>query len=1799
MVRSNGSADDPGDSQPDFSKLRVDDLRKIFIGAKDEASTLKALRAELRRRKTQAARNLYEDVSARLLQLMSRRPSGPKSTDARTTDELDSNDWLDPDDDRAVTAEYAVDRLRKRLLESISKNTLINLRHSDRSRTHMRVVDVALDDAFAGLTNSHQAEFVPLEEPTDAPADEETARYQLAYQAALLTDAEYLKVIEGSDVDDEEDQRRIERADRQLKDRVRLSLGMSPRLDRRSTSPAEVARQQGIDPSLELEQKRSSTRSAHRLRLQTLQFPRPLATRLNALRTGARRAVEETGVNSLYAVFGFLERPEADHSGTRILSPLLMLPVDFDSALWKQTRKFAVSGYGDEPFLNPALKVRLEQEHIELPEWVEGETPSQFLPRVADAVKAKQGWRVRSFLTVGLFESTFMIIWEDLNSQQWPGKTSPAANQVVARLLAGGGGTSDAADEYEIDSPTIAARLPQPILPADSSQLSVLFDVLDGKSMAVKGPPGTGKSQTIANVIAAAMERGKSVLFVAEKMAALEVVKKRLEEADLGQFVLELHSTHAQKAEVYRSFKDRLLLPRNNPQSADFSARMDELTAEKARLNEYVAAMNASLGATAKTIHQAIWRLQALGSVDLPKSLLTTSIKWAANMTARRRDEITESLKNYQGVLAATLGAGGSFADHPWRWLKRDMTPFEQAQHLALLEDLRQRLSMLVDVGNALRWVGVPDLWTLQFAEIRKIVSGLYAFPESLPAGVSAKLMRAFARGIDPGQAIQCVQLHRASMEHLNLIRRAIEPDGAKAPAEEIKAIANVLARQGMKRVSDLPAREAALQDEIRKLSELDHSIDGLLSEMRCRFRVDSHNLSALGQVSSLLTKVAKEALEYRSPRLREAAILQAIAGWQSLVERIEMYRIRLSPPIDSEVDVDPEELEAHSRALQRKGFLAFLSPGRRRALARWRELGGGRERPDFDRAADELNAMAGISRARIQLREDELLQDLAGTKFAGDKTDFQALRQAAELVQAVQKVVSRDIAATSRLSWFIENASADLVLRVKLFFESGNGPDFQLIGSMKEGQTIGDAIEQRQRALAEVESVAKNASGHHLRVEATMDDLTTAANSLEELAKIHEELRVLGQVCQQLQDAGIDPFRDLDAASRTAKFHVQLLGLMHPSVSHQVISELTDGDLQSRLHQLRRQAEQLKSATEDAWALYQEIPRTAGGEVPGSRLREIADSVDSSLASRGALADWSLLLRSRDQAISAETASVIAAFDESSSRFDLPAVWEQIYWRSAVDAEYRSSPLLRQSDGHTLESARARIKHLDREMMGLAKHKIRSELANKRGPRGVDSGQASVWTEEALIDRLAQQTRPRVAVRDFMERAISASVALKPCFMMSPASIARYLPRGTTLFDLVIIDEASQVKAEEAIGAIARGRQAVVVGDPMQLPPTTFFIRVGMDDEGDQELGIDEESILDLALGTFRPIRDLRWHYRSQHHSLIRFSNHHFYENRLVVFPSPTDVAQGELGVRYAHLPDALYQGGVDGKKGGVNPDEARAVAEAAVKAMTERPTWSLGVAATNKAQADLIEDEVAVLAATSSAARRYINEHEGTLEPFFVKNLENVQGDERDHIIISTVYGKSSATGTVRQTFGPIVGAHGHRRLNVLYTRARRRVDVLSSMTSADIHLTDTSSRGARALKGYLEYAATGVLEQGVASVRNQPESDFEAAVAERLSQRGFEVHFQVGVAGYRLDLAVRHPDYSHGYLAGIECDGATYHSAKSARDRDILRQEILERLGWTIYRIWSTDWFTAPASETQKLISFLKGLLQSVRQ
>ncbi|MDP2358159.1 MAG: DUF3320 domain-containing protein [Beijerinckiaceae bacterium] len=491
-----------------------------------------------------------------------------------------------------------------------------------------------------------------------------------------------------------------------------------------------------------------------------------------------------------------------------------------------------------------------------------------------------------------------------------------------------------------------------------------------------------------------------------------------------------------------------------------------------------------------------------------------------------------------------------------------------------------------------------------------------------------------------------------------------------------------------------------------------------------------------------------------------------------------------------------------------------------------------------------------------------------------------------------------------------------------------------------------------------------------------------------------------------------------------------------------------------------------------------------------------------------------------------------------------------------------------------------------DKKVCDLAKQIVRARIGGTI-PTQTNFGKDPEWG--TLAREISKKAR-HMPLRSLFGRIPTVLTQLAPCVMMSPLSIAQYLPPDAKPFDVVIFDEASQIPVWDAIGAIARGTQVVIVGDPEQLPPTSVGQRAA--DEPDMDDGVVEsqQSILDECLASNIPSMRLSWHYRSRHESLIAFSNAKYYRGELVTFPSPVT---RDDAVRYVHVEGGVYERG--GAR--VNRKEAEAVVADVVRRLRSAKE-SIGVVTFNGEQQRLIENLLDQARRSDPSLERHFDRTQ-TTEPIFIKNIENVQGDERDVIIFVAV--GPDQTGRVTAQISSLNGEGGHRRLNVAVTRARRELAVFATLRPEQIDLGRTGARGVVDFKHFLEFAQSGVraIAESFAPTGRDVESPFEEAVMRALEARGWVVHPQVGVSCFRVDLGVVHPDYPGRYLAGVECDGATYHRSATARDRDRLREMVLTGLGWRIRRIWSTEWWMDGAAALEKIHARLVADLEEDRR
>ncbi|VVP81086.1 hypothetical protein PS914_02199 [Pseudomonas fluorescens] len=585
--------------------------------------------------------------------------------------------------------------------------------------------------------------------------------------------------------------------------------------------------------------------------------------------------------------------------------------------------------------------------------------------------------------------------------------------------------------------------------------------------------------------------------------------------------------------------------------------------------------------------------------------------------------------------------------------------------------------------------------------------------------------------------------------------------------------------------------------------------------------------------------------------------------------------------------------------------------------------------------------------------------------------------------------------------------------------------------------------------------------------------------------------------------------------------------------------------------------------------------------------LRRVAHSIVRQEAQLKSWCDW---CRVRDEALALGLGPLADALAANAlAEGQTGKLFETAYARWFAAKVIDDEPLLRNFVAAEHMSDIASFVQLDDELSRLTVRYIRAKLCGLIPSKNEIAKNSGF----AILKHELQKSRRHKPVRQLALEMGDAMSKLAPCMLMSPLSIAQFLPADQAQFDLVIFDEASQIAPWDASGSIARGKQVVIAGDPRQMPPTNFFNRAANAD--DDDTAEDMESILDECLGAGIASHSLSWHYRSRHESLIAFSNQRYYDSQLITFPA----AQTRASAVEWRRVNGLYAKG----KGRHNQVEAEAIVTETVRRLTD-PAFvasghSIGIITLNSDQQKLISDLL------DSARQQYPQ-----IEPFFqdnlaepvvVKNLETVQGDERDVIMLGVGYGPTEPGAQVMSmNFGPLNKEGGWRRLNVAITRARREMLVFSSFDTSMIDLNRTNARAVRDLKHFLEFAQRGprALGEAIQGSVGGYDSPFEEAVAQGLRQKGWQVVPQIGVSRFRIDLGIVHPDRPGDYLAGVECDGATYHSAATARDRDKVRSAILQGLGWKLVRLWSTEWWVDKAGALQRLHEALDALLAHSR-
>lgn len=713
--------------------------------------------------------------------------------------------------------------------------------------------------------------------------------------------------------------------------------------------------------------------------------------------------------------------------------------------------------------------------------------------------------------------------------------------------------------------------------------------------------------------------------------------------------------------------------------------------------------------------------------------------------------------------------------------------------------------------------------------------------------------------------------------------------------------------------------------------------------------------------------------------------------------------------------------------------------------------------------------------------------------------------------------------------------------------------------------------------------------SNSDLTFEELREILSKAARVIESKERIDGELESLKNIFgDRFTGYSTNWERIFDALAWTDEWHSLFANQVMPLELLGYVSADGEGnknELKSWLNQAEQECDKTVSLQKDFYLYFSISIIFNNVDFSDLDLTELISFTELRLDSIDLLEDWIRYKRMEKNATDLGLGHFLSAIKKVSiGDFSFKNLFQKRFFKLWLDQIYKKEPLLYEFDADAMNIDITSFRKLDRSSNQMNVQRIKERLESNRD-HAINS--LAYRRELQVMQSEIGKKKRHHAIRKLLNMTAPLFMEIKPCLLMSPLSVSQFLDASTIAFDLVIFDEASQIFSEDAIGSIVRGKQVIIVGDTKQLPPTNFFhssmIEEDFDEDLEDEQDVTYESILDESANVL-PAINLRWHYRSKHESLITFSNKAFYHNNLITFPS-ADNGQ-YLGTEFVYVENGVYDRG--GTK--TNQKEAETIALLVIDHFKEHSTQSLGVIAFSEAQASAIETQLLILRNTNPLYERFFQE--GAHEEFFIKSLENVQGDERDVIFLSIGYAKA-ADQTLHYNFGPLSKARGERRLNVAVTRAKYHMKLISSIKPSELADTKINSNtGLRLLKDYMQTSMDGKLPISMTSHEDKEfDSPFEEDVYNTIVDMGFKVETQVGCSGYRIDLAVVDPLDNNKFILGIECDGKAYHSSKVARDRDRLRQQVLEGLGWKIYRIWSQEWFKKRKFEITRLKNYLE--------
>lgn len=1525
---------------------------------------------------------------------------------------------------------------------------------------------------------------------------------------------------------------------------------------------------------------------------------------LKALRYRSNTSIEEQGINTLFLAFGLLKWKENENSEQILTSPIILVPVKL--TIESLTSPYVLSTHEDEIVVNPTLAHKFEHDFgIILPEFDSSKGDIEdYFKQLVELIENKD-WEIVKDVNLTILSFLKINMYKDLDRNE----DKLNANQIIT-AIAGESEIfciSEDLNNYDHDNKSKPIDTYQ-VVDADSSQQDAVLLSKNGASFVLQGPPGTGKSQTITNIISEALADGKKVLFVSEKMAALQVVYNRLTSVGLSDFCLTLHSHKANKKALLRDLANSISIDRKKIRE-EALAQLDTLEKKRNTLNDYQRELHTPCSGLNCKIYDVNGILAKLEHI--PEIIFEI-----LNVEKTTQSELNER-RYLLSEFSKTIGKRSEdYSQNVWRnatvnFLSNELRHDIDSNISFLLPQIKEIDEYFDECCEKLGLSIKPSLEGLNlFIQLLSLVSKSPIIPTKwiFSGNIEQLLLKAQQYKENTNKIIE---LQAAISKQYNEPVFSINSQKRKQLLTDLlDAICKTLKYEN---------RNAVIQDLENTLTQINFVLTALSTlhdksnEIAALLGVeDSTNLSKIKFIKTLSealsSNVTPPDLWFDSQNFDKLG--SYTEDCQKLHEEIINLKQEVLPKYDKEIfELDFYPILKRFRGKYDSKFRALNSNYKKDLRTLKQYLSDG-SKLSYKEAFDVLNKLKNISDKSEEITDKENIYiSHFGVYYKGLDTSWVQIKEAIDtfdkitsmftsgyLPDKLKNILLSQILPKAELSEFCYLYSLQTCEEI---LDTVNG---LVIGNFDEQVAYSYIIDALQYVEIKGKQLAESYKEILLIRKATapfdviMSDLTQLAQ-MQTLCNIAEEHKQ--EISEQYESYYIGSKTDWDVTYNALLFAKEFKSFTEINhlpeefivkicrdsriVSYCKVAEIRLSNLQKRINE----------TTKWLFNLFDESEM-----LDRYNFKDLTDRLVKCKDKKYLLEEWVDYRSNRRKCEEIGLTAYITQVEEKSINAEhIVDAYLKRFYRLWLDAMLPQFPAVQTFRGRIHDQTVKEFRELDKKQFKIAQSRVRERVFGRMPDF---NSITSTKDEVGILKRELNKQRRLMPLRKLFNEIPNLLTSLKPCFMMSPLSVSVFLEAKSYDFDMVIFDEASQVHTEDAIGAIMRGKQVIIVGDTKQLPPTNFFASSLEDEDFDVDIETPDsdagayQSILDEAV-TVLPERSLRWHYRSRHEHLIAFSNIKIYNNSMITFPSSVEKV-ADYGVEYIYVSNGVYDRG--GKRN--NIIEAKKVADLVFEHYRKFPNRSLGVVTFSEAQQQAIDAAIRQNRHQNAMYEQFFMEDREN--PFFIKNLENVQGDERDTIIFSIGYAKDS-NGMMYMNFGPLSKDGGHRRLNVAITRAKYNVKLVGSIVPTDIDLEKSSAEGVRLLRSYIEFAKQGIIalqKELSYSYNVEFDSPFEEAVYDFLVASDYNVITQVGCSGFRIDMAVKRPNQNGVFAIGIECDGASYHSSRTARERDRLRQSVLEDMGWTIYRIWSSDWIKDQKTEEQKLINAIdKALNKTIKE